>query len=273
MDFLATIGENKLYNFHSHTQFCDGRASMEMFAHKVVAQGFSHYGFSPHSPIPMESPCNMLKIDVPVYLKEVARIKKEYGNDKTRFYASMEIDYLGKEWGPAHEFFQNLPLDYRIGSVHFIPSQNGEIIDIDGSFENFDSKMERYFAGDIRYVIETFYKQSIDMVNAGGFDLIGHFDKIGNNASHYCFGIEDESWYQALVSELIEAIIAQKLTIEINTKAWDTNNRFFPHTRYWQRLIEAQVPIVINSDAHYPHLINAGREEALKQLHEFTIID
>ena len=71
MNFIETIGDSKLYNFHSHTQFCDGRASIEMFAREVVAQGFSHYGFSPHSPIPIESPCNMLKIAVPVYLEEV----------------------------------------------------------------------------------------------------------------------------------------------------------------------------------------------------------
>lgn len=266
MNFIETIGDSQLYNFHSHTQFCDGRASIEMFAREVVAQGFSHYGFSPHSPIPIESPCNMLKIDVPTYLEEVARIKEEYKDSFTKFYASMEIDYLGKEWGPSHEYFQDLPLDYRIGSIHFIPSQSGEMIDVDGSHDNFNKKMEQYFAGDIRYVVETFYKQSIEMVNAGGFDLIGHFDKIGNNASHYCPGIEDKSWYQALVSELIEAIIAQKLTIEINTKAWDKHNRFFPHSRYWKRLIDAQAPIIINSDAHYPHLINANREEALRQL-------
>ena len=271
MNFLETIGDSQLYNFHSHTQFCDGRASMEMFAREVVAQGFSHYGFSPHSPIPVESPCNMLKVDVSVYLDEVTRIKKEFGNDKTTFYASMEIDYLGKDWGPAIEYFQNLPLDYRIGSVHFIPCQTGEMIDIDGSHENFDKKMERYFAGDIRYVVETFYNQSIEMVNGGGFDLIGHFDKIGNNASHYCPNIEEESWYQALVSELIEAIITQKLTIEINTKAWDKHNRFFPHSRYWKLLLNAQVPIIINSDAHYPHLINANRDEALSQLQRFVL--
>ena len=261
MDFLATIGESKLYNFHSHTQFCDGRATMEMFAREVVAQGFTHYGFSPHSPIPVESSCNMHLCDVPTYIEEVTRIKETYG-DKTKFYASMEIDYLGKDWGPAHEYFQNLPLDYRIGSIHFIPSQNGEIVDIDGSFENFDRKMEHYFNSDIRYVVETYYAHAIEMVNTGGFDLIGHFDKVGNNASHYCPGIEDETWYQALVSDLIDAIIAKKLTVEINTKAWDKHNRFFPHSRYWQRLVKEHVPIIINSDAHYPHLINANREEA-----------
>lgn len=262
MDFLATIGESELYNFHSHTQFCDGRASMEDFAREVVAQGFSHYGFSPHSPIPIESTCNMLKIDVPIFLNEVNRIKEKYG-DKATFYASMEIDYLGEDWGPAHLYFQELPLDYRIGSVHFIPSQKGKMIDVDGSYENFAAKMERHFKGDIRYVVETFYHQSIAMVNARGFDLIGHFDKISDNASHYSPGIEDEPWYQLLVSDLINAIIANKLTVEINTKAWENHHRFFPHPRYWQRLIEAQVPIIINSDAHYPHLINANRPQAL----------
>lgn len=263
MDFIKAIGDSKLYNFHSHTQYCDGRASMEMFAHEAVEQGFSHYGFSPHSPIPIESSCNMLDIDVPAYLEEASRIKEMFCDSNTKFYASMEIDYLGKDWGPAHDFFQELHLDYRIGSVHFIPCQLGEMIDIDGSHDNFDKKMERYFGGDIRYVVETYYANAIEMVNAGGFDLIGHFDKIGNNASHYSPNIEENSWYQALVSDLIDAIIAKKITVEINTKAWDKYNRFFPHQRYWQRLVNEQVPIIINSDAHYPNLINANRNDAM----------
>ena len=265
MDFIATIGESDIYNFHSHTQFCDGRATMEEFAREVVAQGFTHYGFSPHSPIPVESSCNMHIEDVTKYLDEVARIKDAYG-EKLSFYASMEIDYLGKEWGPAHEYFQNLPLDYRIGSIHFIPAQNGEMVDIDGSFENFDRKMVHHFNGDIRYVVETYYAHAIVMVNSGGFDLIGHFDKIGNNSSHFSPGIEEESWYQSLVNDLIEAIIAQKITVEINTKAWSKFGRFFPHSRYWNRLINANVPIIVNSDAHYPELINANRGEALAML-------
>ena len=35
----------------------------------------------------------------------------------------MEIDYLNDDWGPANDYFQSLPLDYRIGSVHFIPTR------------------------------------------------------------------------------------------------------------------------------------------------------
>lgn len=266
MNFIEIIGDSTLYNFHSHTQFCDGRASMELFARAAVAQGFSHYGFSPHSPIPIDSPCNMLQTDVPLYLAEAERIKNEYGDHLT-FFTSMEIDYLGDDWGPSHPYFSSLPLDYRIGSVHFIPSQEGEYIDVDGSFNNFKMKMERYFHNDIRYVVETFYRQSSRMLQAGGVDIIGHFDKIGHNAGHYHEGIEDEQWYQQLINNLIDLIISTGVTVEINTKAREDHNRFFPGTRYWNRLKNAGVPIIVNSDAHYPDLINASRLEAITLLH------
>ncbi len=253
------------YNFHSHTQFCDGRAPMEEFVIEAVRQGFTHYGFSPHSPLPIESPCNMSRDDVPAYLAEVERLRGKYG-DKISLFASMEIDYLGQHWGPSNPYFDTLPLDYRIGSVHFIPNQSGDYVDVDGNFDNFKEKMERDFNRDIRYVVETFYTQSLAMVEAGGFDIIGHFDKIGNNASNYAPGIEDEQWYQALVSRMIDAIAASGIVVEINTKAWQNHQRMFPSERYFDRVKRAGIPIIVNSDAHFPALINASRSVALDLL-------
>lgn len=260
IDFASI--ENDSYNFHSHTQFCDGKAPMEQFAAEAAARGFSHYGFSPHSPVPIESPCNMSESQVELYLDEVARLKCKYSG-RTKFYASMEIDYLGKQWGPAHPYFHRLPLDYRIGSVHFIPSQDGTLIDIDGRFDSFRRKMSEHFHNDIRYVVNKFYDQSISMVAEGGFDIIGHFDKIGHNAAHYCQGIEDEPWYQLRVDDLIDAIIDAGLTVEINTKAWTDHHRMFPAIRHWKRLKDAGTTLIVNSDAHVPALIDASRREAL----------
>lgn len=120
MDLITELSGSRRYTLHSHTEFCDGRAQMEAFAREALAEGFTHYGFTPHSPVPIESPCNMAASKVPVYLAEVERIKGVYG-DRCRFYAGMEVDYLGPEWGPANEYFRSLPLDYTIGSVHFIP--------------------------------------------------------------------------------------------------------------------------------------------------------
>lgn len=254
-----------LYNFHSHTQFCDGKAPMEQFAAEAVSRGFVHYGFSPHSPVPIQSPCNMDFSQVPLFFDEIMRLRLKYA-DRINLYSAMEIDYLGKEWGPSHRYFYELPLDYRISSVHFIPAQDGTLVDIDGHYDSFRKKMSAFFHNDIRYVVETFYDRSLEMVAAGGFDIIGHFDKIGHNASHHIPGIEDEPWYLSRVNELIDAIIASGIIVEINTKAWADHHRMFPAIRHWKRLKDANVTILINSDAHVPALIDSSRAEAAEML-------
>lgn len=261
IDFLKLIGDSRLYTFHSHTEFCDGRAQMEAFAREAVSRGFTHYGFSPHSPVPIESPCNMHRDKVPVYLAEVDRIRRDHG-DRVMFLAGMEVDYLGDDWGPSNDYFASLGLDYTIGSVHFIPAQDGALVDIDGHFDSFCRKMRVNFRDDIRYVVETFYSQSIKMVEAGGFDIIGHLDKVGHNASHYCPGIESEHWYRALADELIDHVIESGVTVEINTKAYAEHGRFFPATPLLKRLVSAHTPIIVNSDAHVPALIDASRDAA-----------
>lgn len=266
MDIIKELGSSRKYTLHSHTQFCDGHAPMEDFVFAAVRDGFTHYGFSPHSPIPIESPCNMSMESVPVYLDEFRRLQNAYG-DRIRLYASMEIDYLNPDWGPANDYFQSLPLDYRIGSVHFIPDLHGRYVDVDGSAERFALNMAQAFDDDIEYVITTFYTQSVDMVRAGGFDIIGHFDKIGQNASAYCPGIEDSGLYRRLVDNLIDEIIARKPVVEINTKAKVPHGRIFPSERYIPALIDAGVPLVVNSDAHWPDLIDASRDYA------FSLID
>ena len=56
--------------------------------------------------------------------------------------------------------------------------------------------------------------------------------------------------------------------VEINTKAYIQKGCFFPSIRDWKILQELQIPLVVNSDAHRPELIHAGRVEALQQLKE-----
>ncbi len=264
INLLEAIGDTQLYTLHSHTQFCDGHATMREFAEAASLMGFGVYGFTPHSPLCIPSPCNMSQADVPTYLSEVETLRQDFPG--VTFLAGMEIDYLGPQWGPAHEYFSGLGLDYSIGSVHFIPSQEGEYVDIDGRYASFQEKMEKHFGSDIRYVVETFYAQSQAMLADGQFDIIGHFDKIKHNAGLYLPGLEETDWYKRLVNDLIDTIIAKGVIVEINTKAWNQHSQLFPAQNHWRRLIRAGVPIVVNSDAHIPRLINAGRMEAIHAL-------
>lgn len=254
------------YNLHSHTQFCDGRGTMDQFARAAADAGLLHYGFTPHSPVPFDTPCNMKADDVPAYLAEVERIRKKY--DTVQFYAGMEIDYLGPDWGPAHPYFAGLDLDYSIGSVHFLPAKSdpSRFIDVDGRPERFVQYMHEYFDDDIEYVVEEFYRRSSAMVRAGGFDILGHLDKIGANASYYLPGIERRRRYLDALNALVDDVIASGVCVEINTKSLAQTGRLFPRETVVARLYRAHVPLLVNSDTHYPDLINAGRPYALSLL-------
>lgn len=262
LDFKRIIKNSDKYNFHSHTQFCDGHAVMEDFVIEAINEGFTDYGFSPHSPIPFSSPCNMNENDVKLYVSEFKYLEAKY-KSKINLYLSMEIDYINEDWGPSNSYFDSIPLDYKIGSVHFIPSfTDDSYVDIDGRYDNFKLKMHDYFNDDIEAVVISFFRQTMKMIDAGGFNIIGHFDKIGHNAGHFCEGIEKQKWYIDLVKEAFSAVMDNNIIIELNTKAWNEHKRFFPNTMFFDMIKQYDAPILINSDAHFPHLINAGRDDA-----------
>jgi len=264
-DILDRIPSGAPYNLHSHTQFCDGRATMAEFAAAAAAARFAVYGFSPHSPLPIVSPCNMSRDDVELYLAEFRRLRDEYAGRVT-LLCSMEIDWLGPQWGPSNDYFASLPLDYRIGSVHFLPSPRDGFIDVDGRFASFAQKMHRYFDDDIRGVAERFFEQSAAMIEAGGLDILGHVDKIAHNASLFSPGIADEPWFDHSVKALIDMAADRGIAVEVNTKAWETAGRLFPDPRHFGHLLRSGATVVVSTDAHRPSLISAGRAGALSLL-------
>lgn len=262
-DIIELIKNTDKYNFHSHTQFCDGRASMVEMAEAAAADGFDIWGFSPHSPLSQSEPCNMKFEDMKAYLAEASRLKDVY-DGKMKILTSLEIDYMSPDFGPHIDYFQNLPLDYRLGSVHFVPNQEGVWLDCDGKFERFAEYLKNDYHGDLRYVTEKYFEHVIRMLERGGFEILGHFDKIAGNAALADPEIENRGWYEALVDDVISHAQTAGVIVEINTKSLADKKRYFPALRWWDKLKAAKLPIVFNSDAHYPDKVNAGRREAIE---------
>ena len=119
-----------LTNYHSHCLYCDGRANMEDFIRFAISEGFSSYGISSHAPLPFSTAWTMEWDRMDDYLSEFSRLKEKYA-DKIELAIGLEIDYLNEESHPAIPRFQELPLDYRIGSVHMLYSPQGKVVDID----------------------------------------------------------------------------------------------------------------------------------------------
>ena len=180
--------------------------------------------------------------------------------------SGLEIDYLNEESNPSVVRFRELPLDYRIGSVHLLYDDKGEIVDVDVTADKFRRLVDKHFNGDLVRVVHLYYDRLMRMVELGGFDIVGHADKMHYNASAYHPGLLDEPWYDALIQEYFDAIARKGYIVEINTKSYLELGTFYPNERYFPVLLEKGIRVQVNSDSHYPERINNGRLQALMAL-------
>lgn len=254
-------------NYHSHCSFCDGRAPMEEFVKSAIAAGFTSYGVSSHAPLPFDTRWTLKISDVPAYLDELERLKKKYA-EVIELYAGMEIDYLNDEQNPAMAYFQELPLDYRIGSVHLVYTPEGEIVDTDTHPENFRAILNTYFQGDLKLLVDTYFNASMRMIELGGFDFVGHADKISYNACLCDPALFEQEWFNKRLKDYFGFIAEKGLMAEVNTKAYSKKGCFFPAVRHFRFLKELGIPVLVNSDAHFPELVNDNRPLALSLLKE-----
>lgn len=94
---------------------------------------------------------------------------------------------------------------------------------------------------------------------------------MAHNASAVDPEVELRPWYRDLVGDLIDLVIGKDIAVEINTKAYASAHRFFPAVDHWPTLVGSGARIVVNSDAHYPDLINSSRSEAYAILDGLTM--
>ncbi len=259
----------QLCNYHSHCIFCDGRSTPENFIRFALAHKFRAYGFSSHSPLPFETNWNMSKDDMPEYLAEIDRLKKKYSG-QLEIYVGLEIDYLDETYNASIPYFRQLPLDYRIGSVHFLPIAlplaEKNMVCIDGALETYQQAIKQHYDGNIRKLVAHYFTSIRQMIEAGSIDIVGHIDKIYMNGQK-CNGFDlHADWYRKPFEECLHLIAEKGLMVEVNTKNLQKKRELYPHISYLHRLCELKIPVMVNSDCHYPDLVNDGREEAFQTL-------
>lgn len=257
---------NRNSNFHGHCTFCDGRSQPEDFVKAAIANRFRAYGFSSHSPLPFATKWNMSKADMPAYLTEISRLKNEYAGE-IEIYLGLEIDFLDTTYHAGIPYFQSLPLDYSIGSVHFLPLRQPLLAEnmacIDGPYPEFETYLRDGFGGSVRRMTAAFFESSMQMIEIGGFDIVGHIDKIYmNGVLHPDFDIQAD-WYQKPFLQLLDFTAEKGYTVEINCKNTSRKGQTFPHVASYKELKKRNIPVMVNSDCHHPDLINDGRTQTI----------
>ncbi|MBS4013867.1 MAG: histidinol-phosphatase [Bacteroidetes bacterium] len=255
------------YNFHSHSEFCDGKEKLEDYINAAISKGFKAFGFSPHSPLPFENEWSIKEENLDSYIKTAQELKNKY-KGKIDIYTGIELDYIPGYSDDFEKITKNGRFDYRIGSVHLVRIKNSpETWFIDGKEEFFFTGIDKHFGGDVKKAVEAFYMQTIEMLQTQKFDIIGHFDKVKMHNKERLFSTK-ENWYKNLVNITLQEIKKQNRIVELNTRGVYTgkSNEYFPSEEILYECKKLEIPLMISTDSHMPEQIDNHFAEAYYML-------
>lgn len=254
-------------NLHTHTNYCDGKNSIEENIKYAIEKEFISLGFSGHSYSNfLEDDCAMTKEGTIKYLNDIKKYKEIY-KDKIQIYSGIEADYysnLNKDTDKEME------LDYRIGSVHFIDDDKNknekDYFCIDMSKDNFNETIKHF--GNIKIVVEKYFDNIIKMANTQKPDIIGHLDLIRKYNLKKEYFTEEEYWYTQKVEETLKHIKKNNCIVEVNTKLMNANNldAHYPNKNTIKKILEMDIPLILNTDAHLANNLDNFYLETVQEL-------
>ena len=247
-----------LYNFHTHTTYCDGKSTAEEMVQKAIELGLSKLGFSGHSYTEFDlEPC-MSQEGTEQYKKEIADLKEKY-KDQIEILLGIEYDYQSTESIDGY--------DYILGSVHYL-FKDGEYLCIDYSRQAQIDAVNKHYGGDYYAYIEDYYNAVADLYNKLKCDVIGHFDLITKYNSDGSLFDVNHPRYIAAWKKAADAIIKTPAVVEINTGGIARGHVKHPYPSY--EIIDYfkshGKKLIFSSDCHNKDLLLCGYDDVKEYL-------
>lgn len=247
-----------LYNYHTHTTYCDGKNTAEEMVQKAIELGLSEIGFSGHSYTEFDlEPC-MTREGTESYKKEIKALKEKY-KGKIKILLGIEYDYQSAE--PLDDY------DYILGSVHYI-LKNGEYLCVDYSRDLQIDAVNRLYNGDFYGYIEDYYSLVSDLYNKTKCDIIGHFDLITKfNSDGSLFDVNHPRYIAAWKSAA-DAVLKAPAAVEINTGgiARGYLKNPYPAEEIIDYFKQNGKKLIFSSDCHNKEFLLFGYEDVKKYL-------
>ncbi len=255
-------------SYHNHSNYCDGKDSLEAMIQKAISLGMKFFGFSSHAAVPFKNPWSIVSMDAfDNYIAEINLLQKKYSKE-IQLFRGLEADYIPGISYSFESFRKRGNLDYIIGGVHLVKNpENEKPWFIDGAAELYGPGLEEVFQSDIRKAVGQYFRQINEMLETEKPEIIAHFDKIRMNNQNRFFRT-DEKWYKKLVTESLDLIAEKNVFLEVNTRGVYKKKctDFFPETAVLAIAKEKNIPIIISADAHQKSEITAAFDLALERI-------
>lgn len=230
-------------DLHNHTSLCNhATGTMEEYIVKAIEEGIDVFGFSCHNPMAFDSKYRMRFEELPLYLDSIKTLKEKY-IEKIEILSALEIDFLPPF---MEDSLFEIPLDYRIGAVHFLG---------DWGFDNLEFIRE-YAKRDINDCWVEYFKAIEMLANSGKFDIVAHMDLL--KIFKY-FPTKD---LRGEIETALKAIKRANMSVEINASGFRKEvGEQYPSREILEMCYGFGIPIVFGSDAHATNQINFKRKE------------
>jgi histidinol-phosphatase (PHP family) len=211
---------------------------------------------------------HLLQDNLAAYRDAVHAARRRWAG-KIAVYLGLEVDFIGGRMGPADEVYREPGMDYIIGSVHYVfPPSGGEPCAVDSPKDEFERDLRVRFGGDGEALAAAYWETMAEMIQSGGFDILGHMDLVKkNNAGGRYFSTAAPSWLEKSAA-LVPLIAASGCVVEVNTGGMNRGavNEPYPSPRLLSLLRRADVPVIITADAHESAHLGGHYEEAREAL-------
>ena len=238
-----------MIDYHTHSILSDGKNCYEEMISTAIDKGLEEIGFSDHLCLKPVS-WAISRIDLPVMTEKILELREKY-SDRIKIRYGIEMDYFPGREEELRELINLLPLDYVIGSIHFIGDWN------------FDTDKSLYgkWTNDKLYTM--YFELVMEAARSGLFDIIGHIDIIKK------FRVYPESDQSQLIETTLKTIKENNVAVELNTSGIDRPCAdFMPGPAIVKRCYHHQIPMTISSDAHKTDHVARYFESAVDLLKE-----
>ncbi len=243
-----------MIDYHTHTSLCNhAEGTPAEYLAAAESAGLQEIGVSDHFPWPVgfDPKWRMRTEEFSVYRQIVEDMRRL--NSPVRVRYAIEADWVSGRMDEALRILAGEPFDYIIGSIHYAD---------DLPFDDPDEKKAVWeVEGREEWIWHRYYELMLEMVCAGCFNIIGHFDlpkKFGS--------VQPESQVIARsLRDIMAAAEGNKMAIEINTAGLrKPAGACYPGIEILKLAATAGVMLTFGSDAHSPSEVGANFADAIE---------
>lgn len=222
-----------LSDYHLHSKYSfDSNQSIEEIVLKAISMNLNEICLTEHISFdPKDNSYNFFEFkDYETEIKELSE----------KYYKKINIK-MGLEIGEYHLYKEDFDKYLRVHNLDFII----------GSVHNLNEKSFRVNISEngVHYTYEAYFKELLEFVKIGDFDVLGHLDIV----QRYAFkegGVYNFEDYKDYIYDVLKIIISRGKGIEINTSGL-SNNLLFPKLEILHMYKDLKGEILtVGSDAH-----------------------